>query len=204
MPYEYDVFLSYSHHGEWPDWVREKFLPLLRHWLGEEIGRDANIFFDQELEAGQAWPHRLRLAVVRSRIVVSLWSRMYFASDWCLREMSMMIARERYLGFGVAGNPGRLVVPAAIHDGNDFPLAAVGSTNGNQFFPLQEVANVRIAKDGVLHERLSDRIRDWAPSIKSAIRRAPEFDEAWGEVAYEAIMEEFRQPPPIQTTQPIF
>lgn len=201
MSYEHDIFLSYSRKGEWPDWVREKFLPLLRHWLGEELGREPGIFFDQEMEAGQAWPHRLRLAVARSRIVVPLWSRMYFASDWCLREMSLMVARERQHGFGVAGDPGRLVVPAAIHDGDDFPPSA---TDGNQFFPLQEVANVRIARESVLHERFSDRIRGWAPSIRHAIERSPACDEAWETIDCEAIMREFRLPSPAQTTQPVF
>jgi hypothetical protein len=204
MAYEYDMFLSYSRKGEWPDWVREKLLPLLRHWLGEELGREANVFFDQELEAGQAWPHRLRMAVVRSRVVVPLWSRMYFSSDWCLREMSMMVARERHLGFGSAANPGRLVVPAAIHDGDDFPPATVANDDGNQFFPLQDVANVRIGNGTVLHEQFSDRIRDWAPSIRSAISRAPDFDAAWRYLDCEEIMNEFRQPPPAQTTQPVF
>jgi hypothetical protein len=200
MPYEHDVFLSYSRHGEWPEWVREKFLPLLRHWLGEELGREANVFFDQEMEAGQAWPQRLQRAVTRSRALVPLWSRMYFASDWCLREMSMMVAREAHLGFGTRAKPGRLVVPAAIHDGDDFPEPAIQI----HMFPLQHLANVRIANGGLLHEQFDHAVREWTPSIKRAINRAPAFDETWQNLNCDEIIARFRTPPPIQNTPPIF
>jgi len=33
MPYEYDVFVSYRRHAEWPKWVQSIFLPLFNHWL---------------------------------------------------------------------------------------------------------------------------------------------------------------------------
>jgi hypothetical protein len=56
MSYESDVFLSYRRHGEWPGWVRDIFMPLFSHWLGEELPRDAKVFVDYEIETGDSWP----------------------------------------------------------------------------------------------------------------------------------------------------
>jgi hypothetical protein len=56
--YKHDVFLSYRRSYEWPRFVNKIFVPMLRHFLGLEIGRDPEIFYDAEqIEIGQSWPN---------------------------------------------------------------------------------------------------------------------------------------------------
>jgi hypothetical protein len=121
MSYEYDVFLSYRRHGEWPSWVRVIFMPLFSHWLGEELGRDAKVFVDYEIETGDSWPQKLGKSLGETRVLVALFSRQYFASPWCMRELQHVLSREQACGFRTAQNPAGLIVPASIHDGKDFP-----------------------------------------------------------------------------------
>jgi hypothetical protein len=179
MPYQFHIFLSYRRHREWPEWVRDKFLPIFQHWLGEELGEDDRTFFDQEIETGTAWPHRLAQALAESRILVPLWSRQYFSSPWCRAELTHMLAREKACGFGTAKRPEGLIVPAIIHDGEDIPSYA----RQIQAVKLSHLANIRIAKNSSTEEELSAQIRNWMPEIVQAIRRAPIHDPGWRELA---------------------
>ena len=122
MDYEHHVFISYRHHESWPDWVEKLFMPPLRQWLGEEIGDDAAIFFDRNLETGTRWSPQIKRALARSRVLLLCFSRQYFTSEWCRLELALMLARERAIGTGPAYS---LVVPIILHDGDDLPdLAA--------------------------------------------------------------------------------
>jgi hypothetical protein len=197
MPYEYDAFLSYRRHGEWPQWVRNVFRPLFAHWLGEEHP-GVRIFIDYEIETGAAWPHRLGKALGESRVLVPLFSRQYFSSEWCQLELSQMSAREERCNFRTAGNAGGLIIPAHIHDGDGFPARA----QAIQAARLQEYTNVRLAKGSPTEERLSEEIRNWVPDIAAAIRSAPPHDNEWTHLAVEAFVAQFRSADSKQTTPP--
>lgn len=198
MSYEWDVFISYRRRGEWPKWVHDIFIPLLDHWLGEELGRDPEIFVDQRMESGSAWPYDLARAHGTSRVLIALWSKQYFNSAWCVTELSLMREREVHCGLGTVAQPGGLVVPASIHDGDSFPADARIIT----YRELQEYTNVRLAQNSPTEERLSDSIRDWAPDIARAIDRAPAFDPAWTGLAANAFMVRFSTPAAQQTQVP--
>jgi hypothetical protein len=198
MGYEFHVFLSYRRHGEWPTWVREKFMPLFIHWLGEELGEEAQVFFDQTIETGTSWPHALGTSLARSRVLVPLWSRMYFSSNWCVTELAHMRMREEYGGFRTAERPYGLIIPALIHDGNDLPASIRDITPAH----LQECANVRLAKDSAMEEELSNRIRNWVPDIAQAIRRAPEYTPQWNRLGVESFIKELKANPPRQSLPP--
>lgn len=75
MPYQFHIFLTHRRHREWPEWVKDKFLPIFQPWLGEELGEDNRTFFDQEIETGTAWPHKLAQVMAEFRVLVPLWSR---------------------------------------------------------------------------------------------------------------------------------
>jgi hypothetical protein len=197
MAYEYDVFLSYRRHGEWPEWVEKVFRPLFEHWLGEEHPR-VRIFIDYEIESGAAWPQRLGKALSESRVLVPLFSRQYFSSPWCQLELSQMSAREARCNFRTAENPGGLIVPAHIHDGDGFPARA----QAIQAAKLQEYTNVRLAKGSATEEHLSEEIRDWVPDIATAIRSAPPHDDEWTRLTVEAFVEQFRLGDSKQTAPP--
>lgn len=178
----------------------EKFLPLFIHWLGEELGRDALVFFDQTiLEAGTIWPNELVNALARSRVLVPLLSRQYFNSEWCKAELAHMCAREE-MCLSKEKRPSRgLIVPAILHDGDDFPrnVCAITPTY------LQDCANVRVARDSPTEEELSKRIRDsLVPNVARAIRRAPDYDPNWEGLTASNFLELFNRPVAKQKSLP--
>ena len=173
--YEYDVFISYRRHGEWPQWVGDIFLPLFANWLGEELGRDAMIFIDNRLETGVALPESLTHVLVKSRVLVPLWTSTYFSSAWCIAELAHMLYREKTCGYRTVANPSGLVVPAILHGGADYPpgvqnIQAVG---------LQQFVNLRTAPNSPTAEALSARIKEWIPQVASAIYTAPPWEPEW-------------------------
>jgi hypothetical protein len=191
MEYEHDVFLSYRRNKEWPKWVSETFYSIFDHWLDAELDRDCSIFVDNQLETGQNWPANLANHLSKSRVLVPLWSSQYFNSEWCLKEMALFAARENATGFGTPHNSQRLIILAAIHDGDSFPLDA----RIIQFKEIQELCNIRIAKGGNTEEKLSNEIRSWVPDICKAINNAPPFDPLWKTIAHEQFIALFRKKP---------
>jgi hypothetical protein len=197
MAYEYDVFVSYRRHAEWPSWVENIFWPLFYHWLGEEVP-NVKIFIDHDIETGDAWPQKLGQALGRSRVLVPLLSRQYFSSPWCQLEFGHMLAREERCGFRTAQNPRGLIVPAYIHDGDSFPPRA----REIQAAHLQPYTNVRLSKESPTEERLSEEIRRWVPHIAAAVRTAPQCDELWMNIAVQEFVQQFATVEPVQMMPP--
>ncbi|NEP17810.1 MAG: TIR domain-containing protein [Leptolyngbya sp. SIO4C1] len=191
--YEYYIFLSYRRFGEWPKWVRDKFMPLFKHYLGEEIGRNPKIFVDVEsIDTGVSWPNKLGSALAKSCVLVPLFSRQYFSSEWCQLELSNMLAREKKYGFNTPERPERLIVPAKIHDGHDFPHFI----KDIQCACLEKCSNVRMAEGSRREEELAELIEKWVPNIASAIERAPSYNENWHQLAVNEFMELFKKHKP--------
>ncbi|MBC6417354.1 MAG: toll/interleukin-1 receptor domain-containing protein [Prochloron sp. SP5CPC1] len=103
MTYKYDLFLSYRNYGRWRDWIESHFLPNLKQYLGEDLGHSMvdpqtsqpKIFYDKNnLSGGQRWPKELKRAVLSSRVLVPLFSRQYFGSPSCRKELAYMLAKE--------------------------------------------------------------------------------------------------------------
>jgi hypothetical protein len=167
--YRYDAFLSYSRSGHWETFVDEVFEPILTHWLGEELGRRPAIFRDRTtLSIGQNWPAMLEDALRRSRVLITLWSRQYFSSQWCRRELSFMLARaEEFRRHGVFD---RIILPTIIHDGRRFPsfLSTLQGLN------LSEYADPFMTDRSVLREKLSAKIQEFSSDAASAIERVPD------------------------------
>ncbi len=185
--YEYAVFVSYSRKKLWPEWIKNTFMPLFAHHLNNEIP-DAKIFIDYDMETGCNWPAKLAEGLSRSKVLVGLWCKPYFASEWCLTELSLMCAREGEYDFNTQGNPQRLIIPASIHDGDDFPVNA----QEIQQAQLQEHSNVWVAEGSKTKEELSEIIRDWMPDIVKAISVAPDYNDNFATIAYDQFMETFR------------
>lgn len=198
MPYEYDVFISYRRHAQWPPWVERHFVPIFEHWLGEELGRDARIFWDKNLETGYDWPIELGIKLASSRVLVPLLSRQYFNSLWCRTELALICAREDTCGLGGKITSERLIVPAILHDGEDMPH----QIRMIQAARLQECSNVSLADNSPRREMLSDKIRAWVPDVVKAINRAPEYDPAWIALAVDEFLRLFQVPEAKQATLP--
>jgi hypothetical protein len=201
--YTYDIFLSYKRHRESRQWLVDHFQPLLELFVELELGRPATIFRDdQDTEAGTTWPAHLGNALGGSRVLVALWTKTYFHSEWCSRELSTMLARERDAAMRTAQEPRGLVVPVVLHDCETLP---------QQLAPIQHVAireyfNPRMRRDSPLAEELAQRIKEHvAPSVVSAMNAAPSWRDDWPrQTAEEFLAVVKRTDPPRQTAMPRF
>jgi hypothetical protein len=181
LSYQYEVFLSYRRINEWPVFVEKVFLPMLKHWLQEELDGSLKIFYDVDrLETGEAWPQELAEALAASKLMICLWSRQYFSSDWCKAELSHMLARRKSLA---AANvpPPPLIIPTVIHDGESIPqqLADI------QRFNIQDYSSPWLADGTQKKEELSDQIRRLARHAGHALMKVPEYDPTWPRLATE-------------------
>ncbi len=167
--YHYDVFLSYSRKGLWPLFVEEQFRPPFEHLLSEELGRQMKLFQDtHEIRVGEYVQERLKRELVRSRVMVALWSRLYFASEWCRIEASFMLARAE--SFREQRITSRLVLPLVIHDGTDFPPFLQEILQQD----IRKYANPYLAKDSLHKEEFYGILGSFAQSAADAIRAVPD------------------------------
>ena len=117
IDYEYDVFLSYHRDRLILEWIIE-VERRLNFWLGQELNRDARIFFDQDcIEVGDVWPESLQQGIRSSRSLVGIWSPRYFQSAWCVSEWQSFRARAEQHKLEIHG----LIAPVRFHDGEHFP-----------------------------------------------------------------------------------
>jgi hypothetical protein len=198
--YEYDVFLSYSRAKDWPKWVSYIFMPIFDHWLTSELGRDARIFVDTNIENGASWPETLDRALSKSAILVPLWTKNYFSSDWCTLEFTRFRARENIYSYGTFENPARLIHPAVIHDGKDFPRE-VGDIS---YTDLSEFVNVRMASNSLAEESLSLLVKKWVLCIVKSVRTVPECDPSWKELSARELYQQHKKNEPRQLGVPRF
>lgn len=124
MDYEFDIFLSYPRKGNPGRWVNLHFHPLLRDCLNDHLDHDVHIFLDTQQPTGIPWPNHLKVALQKSRLLVAIWTPLYFRSSWCVAEWESMLAREALLdGEGVTP-PRGLVYPIKFSDGDHFDQRA--------------------------------------------------------------------------------
>lgn len=174
MSYTHDVFISYRRHRQWQGWARDHFKPALEAHLFNDLGRDVDIFIDERLEIGRDWVDSLAIELARSKIVVALFSRPYFESDWCIHELDLIIDR--------AGGAVGSFFPIVVHDceGLKSPLSRSNA------FPMEEHYRVPMLRDTPKYEAFSDEVRKLSPKIASMIydveNNAP-FQQRWEDIA---------------------
>lgn len=96
--YQYDVFLSYKRGGPKEEWVKEIFLPLFQNDLSQNLARNATIFLDtSEIKEGTKWADVLGDSLAKSKCMVAILTPLYFDSQWCVYEFSMMNYRQEKL-----------------------------------------------------------------------------------------------------------
>ncbi len=169
MDYSYDIFISYQRHATWTPWLREHINYLLNAYLFQDLGQNPHIFFDEAIAPGDDWPARLGQALGRARILVPIFSKGYFGSDWCLHELDLMHSRMVSL-------PGKcLIIPLLLHDGEHIPdeIARI------QYCDIREFCITDIQRKSRLYERFSQTVKNVSPRIADAISDAPLFDQSW-------------------------
>jgi hypothetical protein len=177
MTYEYHVFVSYPHAGHVGAWTRNHLAPTLRECLADEIRRP-QVFVDEAIEPGARWREELRRSLGRSRLLLAIWSPLYFDSDYCMAEWGTMAARERVLDVGGAHRPStRLVFPIRYSDGESFPDAAKEIEQDEIFkdfrYPYPQF------RDSQKYLPFHDAVVDLAQRITTRLPNVPPWDPDW-------------------------
>jgi hypothetical protein len=176
--YEFDIFLSYrrSGHGNACQWVHNHFYPLLLDCLADQIGWEPKIFIDLAAETGSDWPSLLENALLRSKMLVAVWSPPYFRSGWCLAEWESMQARERVLKLGQPDRPNGLVYPIIFSDSENFPPSA----RRRQARDLKPWSNpFRAYQESRDYEGLYREMQNITAEIGQILARAPTWRPDW-------------------------
>jgi TIR domain len=182
MPdYEYDIFVSYVRQDKyWMRWTRENFVRPLRSLLSIAIG-NVQIFVDDRVETGSSWPVHLAHALARSRLLMPILSRAYFASDWCRLELTYMYQREQKLRLRTAEEENGLILPFVIDDGASFP-SEIRAIHAEE---IHDFANPFMQTNSRRQEAFTERLRELCPRIERALQSAPPFDPAWATLTYD-------------------
>jgi hypothetical protein len=196
--YEYHIFLSYRRSDEdWVRWTQENLVRTLRTLLSPALGA-VRIFVDQQIETGDDWPTRLAQALARSRLLVPVLSRDYFRSAWCRLELSLIFNREQQCGLRTPANPGGLILPLVIDDGDSFP----SEIQRMQLTDIKTFANPCIRRDSPRQEEFAEQLRQWCPCIESALARIPPYDPTWEHQAIDKFRDQFQVRTAAQTKVP--
>lgn len=175
--YSFDVFLSYrrSGRGSVAEWVHNHFHPLLVSCLADELPEEPRVFIDLEAETGCRWPSLLEETLLRSRLLVAVWSPPYFHSSWCLAEWLSMEAREQVVRSKPGRTPG-LVYPVVYADSTHFPPAARERQARDMKAWSVPAAHYRESHD---YHGLHREMRKLASEIAGILPRTPEWTPDW-------------------------
>jgi hypothetical protein len=177
MDYEYDVFISYKSGKVFGRWVDEVFYDFFKEFLGQSLGKDPSIFIDKsEIRDGDVWPERLKASLAKSKYMVAVVCPLYFQSQWCKTECSVMLHREAMLARGNRNNPQGLISGVTLHDGNRFPLII----QNKQFRMWHDYAVVgKGFENTVTYVKFQSELKIFAENVARGINQSPSFQEEW-------------------------
>jgi hypothetical protein len=171
VAYEYDVYMSYSRRGSVPTWLFNHFLPKLRDALTDEMSTEPRIFVDQNLATGTAWPANMERALLRSRLMVALFSPAYFRSQWCLAEWMTIADRER-----AVGDTHGLIIPVLYAGGTQFPdYARERRWADFKAWNVPDMVFSQTLAYGEFHRAVGQLAAD----IVRKLETVPEWDDTW-------------------------
>jgi len=177
MQYEYDVFISYKTGAVFGTWVHEIFFNIFEDHLDQSLGYKSKIFIDtRQIRDGASWPDQLKLASIKSKSMVAVLSPLYFVSNWCKNECSIMLAKEDDTGFRTQDNPDGLIPSICLHDGNRFPQIF----RTRQYRSWHDYALIGGGfRNSLKFLELQTEIQQFAANVALTIDDAPLFDEKW-------------------------
>ncbi len=180
MSYEHHVFISYARIDDlWTVWVREQFAKRLKAYLDVEIVQLQNslpsIFADDQIQTGARWEQVLKNKIARSSVMVCLLSASYFQSEWCRRELALMLEREQHCGIAGCGNNYGLVIPVRIGDGDYFP----DLVRSIQFHDFENYADLDLPRHSQRASDFNTAMKDLAKTVANTIAQAYEYHPNW-------------------------
>lgn len=174
--YQWDVFISYSRRGDVPEWMKNHFHPRLQNSLDGHMRDEPRIFLDDGLEAGSVWPDRLEHALVRTKILIAIFSAQYFRSRWCLAEWDSFAQRERLVGRRGSGRQHDLIIPILFQDSDNFPEFA----RARQWEDLKQWNKPRsYYQDTPEYSGFHTRIEEIAARLARRLDQVPEWQPDW-------------------------
>lgn len=146
MTYEHEIFISYRRSDTVGQWVRNHLAPRLAARLNDVSPDPVRVYWDEHMEGGAHWPSELRRRLLRSGLLLAVWSADYFRSPWCMAEWQSFTDRERLLGAGPGELTTSLVYPIRYSDGRHYhPEAQVTQCRydfSGHNYPDKEFRNV--------------------------------------------------------------
>ena len=177
MDYEFDIFLSYPRAGQVGPWVHNHFKPVLSSCLDVYLAHAPRIFMDSEQPTGVEWPENIKAALLKSRLMVAVWTPPYFRSDWCRAEWFSMLERENFLAQEGRKPERGLVYPVVYSDGKHFDPQAKATQYRKDLttftFPYA------CFKDSPLYLAFHSAIMSIAEEIESHLDEIPAWQPDW-------------------------
>ncbi len=171
--YKFDVFLSVKGDKVFSEWLEQSFIPLFDSYIRNDIIAEckrlpAGIFYyKNSLAPGDPWPDDLRKGIKQSRLAVALCSPEYFYSKWCLTEFHSFLERGNT-------SQAKVLIPAAIHDGDGFPAEARSLQTAN-------FSDFVIVGDGFKttkkYSDFQDELKKFSKRVAQLICKVPTFQE---------------------------
>lgn len=177
MGYEWDIFISYTRDELVTDWVHDTFYPTFLNRLRIHYGQEPMIFIDdRDIHYGDAWPEKLKNALAKSRLLLCIWSPLYFAREWCLNELKVICYREKQLNLQTLENPCGLIIPIKIQDGEYFPK----ETSEKQCKDFSDYFYEGIRNNTDLFLGFQKEIDSLVDEVNKTLRtRIPDWSNAW-------------------------
>ena len=177
MAYEFDIFMSYPHAGHVGPWVKNHFLPELRNCLDIHLADNVRIFVDSEQPTGVQWPENTKNALLKSRLLVAVWTPPYFRSDWCVAEWSSMLERQKKLEQdGSTLNRG-LVYPVVYSDGKHFHTRAKETQYRRDL--SKYTCPYPCFKESVTYLEFHQTVMEIAQEIEKHLEEVPDWQPNW-------------------------
>lgn len=166
--YKWDVFLSYEPVKIFDEWREEIFLQLFEELLRQRFLRPVKIFDRKEFYTGEDVYSHVKNTLAYSRCFVGICSPTYFNCYQCRYELSVMLKRERRLGYRTAANPNYLILIAKIWDGDQFPNHVMSMGNNWDFNGLTSPGIRYGRKSEILDEKIDQLVTATEKAINSS------------------------------------
>jgi hypothetical protein len=176
IDYVCDVFVSYRRQKPVQIWVASYFIELFENWLEQELGRAPVVFWDEDgLDNGDLWKPKIMHKLAGSRCIVTIWSKGYFLSPWCVAEWETFRRRGTMAKLQTTG----LVVPIQWQDGDSYPDEAKAFKPAD----FRKYALTAAAFPGTtLFLEYEQDVQRLAISVAKKIEQSPNFDLSWNVV----------------------
>jgi len=180
MSYEYDLFISYRTDCPTTIWMRNVFLVELRRYLKPNRINELSIFDDEQIRVGSNWPQLLYTKIAKSRLLLPILTPYYFGSNWCRKELAIMLERQQLLGLCSSQNPQGLVIPIQLWDGHKYPKVLKDHVQLVDFVGLTDVR-----KGTVKWKEFQEKMKCLAKAIDEILNTVPPYDTRWTNITGE-------------------